>query len=626
MSHDPPSRAAPESEELDPRSQDIAAGRLRELLRLFPEIRTEGDKVDFGRLKLALGNAVDAGRERFGLTWPGKTDCFRTIQAPSLGTLRPSRQQSVDFDATHNILIEGDNLEVLKLLQKPYAGKVKMIYIDPPYNTGNDFVYPDHFGESLQVYLAYTGQVDAQGRKFATNSEADGRFHSKWLSMMYPRLYLARGLMREDAFIFISIDDREAANLRMVCNEVFGEENFIANVVWQKKYTRSNDARFFSDNHDHILVYARNRDTASLNLLQRSDDQASAYANPDNHPKGPWKATPLHAKSGKAEGFRYVFKNGFAWRPPRGTYPRFSSGTLARLDEGGEIWFGADGKATPSRKTFLSEAKAGVTPTTIWPSEEVGHNHEANNELKSLGLARLFDNPKPTRLIGRMLELTTNDTDQHIVLDFFAGSGTTAQAVLEANASDGGNRRFILVQLPEPTEVAEYPTIASIARERIRRAAAKLDAAKACALKVPDEVPDRGFRSFHLDTSNFTAWDGTIPHNEARLVRQLESQIDPVRAGRSSLDILFEILVKSGYPLSAGVDAIGVANVDVYSIDQGRLLVCLNPGLTQEAIHGLAAGKPECVVCLDRAFAGNDRLKAGAVGLFRSEGITFRTI
>jgi adenine-specific DNA-methyltransferase len=447
-------------EKLDLRSQDIAEDKVQELLRLFPEIRTEGGRLDFDRLKLALGEAVDVGRERYGMNWPGKADCFRTIQMPSLGTLRPCPEESVNFDATENLSIEGDNLEVLKLLQKSYLGKIKMIYIDPPYNTGNDFIYPDNYAESLQTYLEYTGQVDAEGRKFSTNTEADGRFHSKWMNMMYPRLYLARNLLRDKGFVFVTIDDQEVHHLRLMMNEVFGEENFVANVVWQKKYTRANDAKWFSDNHDHILVFARDKDAARLNLLPRSEEQTAAYSNPDGHPKGPWKATPLHAKSGSNRA-PYSFANGIAWAPSVGTFRRYSDDTMALMEAGDEIWFGEDLGATPARKSFLSEVKSGVTPVTIWPFEDVGHNHEANSELKELMGEGIFDNPKPTRLIRRMLELTTDGQGEDIILDFFAGSGTTGHAVLDLNKQDGGNRKFILVQLPEPTEREDYPTLSA---------------------------------------------------------------------------------------------------------------------------------------------------------------------
>jgi adenine-specific DNA-methyltransferase len=623
--------AIPEQEQperLDLRSHDIAEDKRRELLRLFPEARTEGGRIDFERLRSALGDVVDAGKERYGLTWPGKAECFKAVQTPSLGTLRPCREESVDFDTTENLIIEGDNLEVLKLLQKSYLGKVKMIYIDPPYNTGNDFIYPDDYSESLQTYLEYTGQVDAEGRKFGTNVETDGRFHSKWLSMMWPRLYLARNLLSSDGILFATIDDSEAAALRFICNEIFGEENFVANVVWQKKYTRSNDAQYFSTSHDHVLVFARDKAHVTLNLQERTEEQASAYSNPDGHPKGPWKATPLHAKSGSAGGFQYRFKNGVVWTPPPGTYPRHSAATLAALDSANEIWFGGAGNSTPARKTFLSEAKAGVTPVTLWPYTEVGHTHEANSELKTLGLTGTFENPKPTRLVRRMLELATKPTAGDLVLDFFAGSGTTGQAVLEMNHQDQGNRKFILVQLPEATGQPDYPTISDITRERIRRSSQRLADEERSSLAFESAARrDLGFRAFRLSESNFLPWNANVPSDSTELVKQLELHIDHVRESSSSEDLLYEILLRSGFAIDARLETLEMTGAPIYSVADGALLICLSRHLTLDVVRALAGAEPERIVCLDEGFAGNDQLKANAVQIFRTKGIpSFRTI
>ncbi len=615
-------------EKLDLRSHDIASEKIQEILREFPEARTEGGKIDFERLKLALGEMLDVGKERYGMNWPGKADCFKTLQMPSLGTLRPCPEESVNFDTTENLIIEGDNLEALKLLQKSYLGKIKMIYIDPPYNTGNDFIYPDNYSESLQTYLEYTGQVDAEGRKFGTNADTDGRFHSKWLNMMYPRLYLARNLLLEDGVLFVTIDDREVRNLRFICDEVFGEENFIANVVWQKKYTRSNDAKHFSDNHDHVLVFAKNKDCFKLNLQERTVDQTAAYSNPDHSPKGPWKATPLHAKSGSVDGFLYTFKNGVRWSPPPGTYPRYSTETLAALDNANEIWFGANGRSTPSRKTFLSEAKSGVTPITIWTYDEVGHNHEANNELKALGLDGVFDNPKPSRLVRRMMELSTSASDNHIVFDFFAGSGTTADAVLDLNKQDGGNRKFLLVQLPEPVERKDYPTIADITKERVRRVIKKLNDEDAGKLDLEGKAKqDRGFRVYKLAESNFKTWNAEASHDAPKLERQLELHVNHIRDGRSGDDLLYEILIKSGFALTTPVETLILASKNVYSVASGALFICLERQLTLELIRTMAEKKPERVVCLDEGFAGNDQLKANAVQIFKTKGVaSFKTV
>ena len=341
-----------------------------------------------------------------------------------------------------DLIIHGDNLHALKALLPMYAGKIDCIYIDPPYNTGNDFVYPDDFKDNIRNYLELTGQVDGEGRKVSSNPESSGRFHTAWLNMMYPRIRLARSLLRTDGFIFITIDDGEVGSLRHLCDEVFGSENFIANVVWQKKYTRANDATFFSTNHDHILVYAKNAATTELGRVPRGEKQLDAYSNPDDHPKGPWKATPLHARSGSNTD-AYTFQSGVTWAPPKGTYRRYSDESMRTMEESDQIWFGKDGSQVPQRKSFLSEVSDGMVPVTIWDYKFAGHNHEASTELKDLGLGGAFTSPKPTRLIQRILQLTTMPFERHIAMDFFAGSGTTADAVMRTNAEDGGNRRFV---------------------------------------------------------------------------------------------------------------------------------------------------------------------------------------
>jgi adenine-specific DNA-methyltransferase len=343
-------------ETLDLRSHDIAEDKKQELLRLFPEIRTEDGKIDFERLKLALGDMVDVGKERYGMNWPGKADCFKTIQAPSLGTLRPCREESINFDTTENLIIEGDNLEVLKLLQKSYLGKIKMIYIDPPYNTGNDFIYPDDYTESLQTYLEYTGQVDAEGKKFGTNTEADGRFHSKWLNMMYPRLYLARNLLCEDGAIFISIDDHEVHNLRRLMDEIFGEENFIATIIWQKVYAPKNTARHFSEDHDYVLVYAHHADIWRPRLLPRTEEANAHYGNPDNDPRGSWRADGVSARNYYSKGqYEVTSPSGRKFMPPRGRYWIVSYERFLELDHDKRIWWGQKGDNMPALKRFLSE-------------------------------------------------------------------------------------------------------------------------------------------------------------------------------------------------------------------------------------------------------------------------------
>lgn len=615
-------------EKLDLRSHDVVAEKRDELLRLFPEVRTEGGKLDFDRLRLALGDAVDVGRERYGLTWPGKAECFKTIQAPSLGTLRPMRDESVDFDTTENLIIEGDNLEVLKLLQKSYLGKVKMIYIDPPYNTGNDFIYPDNYTESLQTYLEYTGQVDAQGRKFGTNTEADGRFHSKWLNMMYPRLYLARNLLREDGCIFITIDDNEVGNLRRVGDEVFGEENFVACCVWQKRYSRENRGAI-GDAHDYILIFARSAEAFQEHrgLIGMSEEQARVYRNPNNDPKGRWRAVPMTAQGYRPnQMYEVVTPSGAVHRPPEGRCWSLTEPEYLKLRADGRIYFGKDGAAQPGVIRYLTEVE-GLVPWTWWPSDEVGHTDEARKEVQTIfGSQTVFDTPKPTRLIKRMLEIGTQPGD--LVLDFFAGSGTAGQAVLEANARDQGGRRFILVQLPEPTGQGNRPTITAITRDRVRWAieALKPGGGDGLPLEHVGKV-DLGFRSFSLGESNFKPWNSNVPPDVSPLGQQLEVHVDHILPGRTQEDILYEVLLKSGFPLTAPVETLTIEGKTVYSVADGALLVCLERDLTLELIRALAERKPERVVCLDAGFAGNDPLKANAVKIFQAKDVkSFRTV
>ena len=626
-----------ETDRLDLRSLDPAEDKRDELLRLFPEVRTEDGQIDFDRLKLALGEMVDIGKERYGLNWPGKADCFKTIQAPSLGTLLPCPDESVDFDTTENLVIEGDNLEVLKLLQKSYLGRVKLIYIDPPYNTGREFVYPDDYSETLQTYLDYTGQVDTQGRKFGTNTDTDGRFHSRWLSMMYPRLYLARNLLRDDGVIFISIDDHEVDNLRKLCNEVFGEENFVATVIWQKNYAPKSNARHFSTDHDYILIYARQGDDWRAGLLPRSEEQDSAYKNLDDDPRGLWRPNNLAARNYYSKGTYSIQcpAGRIIGGPPRGSYWRIAEERLWELHNEGRIWWGQDGNNVPAPKIYLSEVLAGRVPQTLWLYGDVGHTQDAKRELlESVGFEEtdnVIDSVKPTRLIRRMLQIATSPDEQDIVLDFFAGTGTTGDAVLRQNHDDGGDRRFVLVQLPEPLEKVEtnLATIADVCRERVGHIGETLrrEAAGKLALSDRSQREDFGFRAFELAESNFKAWNAQVPHDPGALETQLEMHVDHIRDGRTAQDLLYEILLKSGFPLTTPVAPLTLAGKEVFSVADGALFVCLEQELTLELIRAMADQKPERVVCLDEGFTGNDQLKANAVTLFKSSGVTsFKTV
>ena len=615
-------------EKLDLRSHDLAEDKRQELLRLFPEIRTEGGKIDFERLKRVLGETVDVGKERYGLTWPGKADCFKTIQAPSLGTLRPCREESVDFDTTENLIIEGDNLEVLKLLQKSYLGKVKMIYIDPPYNTGKDFIYPDNYSESLLTYLEYTGQVDAEGKKFSTNTEADGRFHSKWLNMMYSRLFLARNMMREDGVIFVSIDDREVQNLRFLMSDVFGEENFVACCAWQKRYSRENRGAI-GDAHEYIVVYARQPELfqEQRGLISPTEEQMRVYKNPNDDPKGRWRSVPMTAQGYRPnQMYEIEAPSGAKHRPPDGRCWSMTEPEYLRLKAAGRVYFGKEGASQPGIIRYLTEVE-GLVPWTWWPSNEVGHTDEARKEIQEIfGSQTVYETPKPTRLLRRMLEIATRPDD--LVLDFFAGSGTTGHAVLDANEDDRGERRFVLVQLPEATGREDYPTIADIAKERVRRVIKKLNAEDSGKLDLDSsEKPDRGFRVYKLAESNFNPWNAEVPHETPALEKQLELHIDHIRPGLTAEDLLYEILLKSGYPLTTPVETIQLAGKGVHSVAGGALLVCLERELSLELIRAMAERKPSRVVCLDEGFAGNDQLKANAVQIFKTKGVTsFKTV
>jgi adenine-specific DNA-methyltransferase len=621
-----------EPETLDLSSYNIPEEEKREIIRLFPEVRTEGGKIDFERLKLVLGEVIDNGKERYGMNWPGKAECFKTIQAPSMGTLLPRPEESINFDSSENMIIEGDNLEVLKLLQKSYLGKVRMIYIDPPYNTGNDFIYPDNYSESLQTYLEYTGQVDAKGKKFNTNTEADGRFHSKWLNMMYPRLYLARNLLRDDGVIFVSIDDCEAHNLRRVMDEVFGEENFVAQFGWEKRTTREN-RRVFSFNYEYVICFATNKGEfeKTRNLLPLTDEVRARYGNPDNDPRGQWQSVSLNAQAGHAtkdQFYSLATPNGRVIEPPAGRCWSVVKTKMDSLIADNRVWFGADGNNIPRKKMFLSEAKEGLTPHTLWSAEEAGTNDAAKKELIELfDGVEVFDTPKPPALIQRMLEIGSDEGD--IVMDFFGGSAPLGHAVLVLNEQDGGDRKFILVQLPEPTGREDYTTIAEITKERVRRVIKKINEADNGKLALDGEPKqDRGFRVFKLAESNFKTWNANVSTGDVpALKKQLELHIDHIREGRSAEDILYEILLKSGFSLTTPIEKLSLEGRTVYSAAEGAFLICLERKLTLELVRAMAVWKPERVVCLDEGFAGNDQLKANAVQIFKTKGVTsFKTV
>ena len=611
------------------------------LAQSFPECLSEG-RIDFETLRRALGDWVEVGNERFGLVWPGKAQCMGIIQQPSVATLIPDRSESVDFESTNNVFIEGDNLEVLKLLQKSYFGRVKMIYIDPPYNTGQEFIYPDKYAESLETYLAYTGQIDSGGRKFSTNTDTVGRYHSNWLNMMYPRLYLARNLLRDDGAIFISIDDHELSRLRELCDQIFGEENFKADIAWQKRYTRSNNTVDFTTVVEHILVFAKS-ETFEVNLLPRTEETDARYSNPDNDPRGEWKGASFlnPASPQNRPNLCYPITNpntGEVVHPTTNAWRR-SREAFEELLADNRLYWGPDGTASvPSIKMFLSEAR-GLTPTNFWAHDYAGHTDEGTRDLEALIPGKVFNNPKPVQLVRRMLEHACNGPGD-IVMDFFAGSCVTAQATIELNLKDGGSRKFILVQLPEPVDEdanaakAGFSTIAEIGRERIRRVISKARKSSEEQLDLDQRAAaDLGFKSFRLDRSNFRMWDGLGDLVDAEeLVRQLELHVDHRRSESTPDDIVHEILLKAGFPLSTKVETIKLARSDVFSIEDGTLLICLEKDITSELIDALADANPLQVICLDEGFNGNDQLKANAVQTFKARAqaeeseIVFRTV
>lgn len=628
-------------EKLDGKSLDISEEKRQLLKQLFPEVFTEGEKIDFERLKLTLGEMVDVGKERFGLTWAGKADCFKTIQTPSTGTLLPCKEESVDFDTTENLYIEGDNLEVLKLLQKSYLGKVKMIYIDPPYNTGNDFIYPDNYSESLETYLEYTGQTDENGRRFSTNQETDGRFHSKWLNMMYPRLFLARNLLKEDGVIFISIDDAEQSNLKKICDEIFGEENFQGCVVRATGQTTGQDSGGLGSSFDYILVYTKIAQT-SLSGIPLTDHDLKRFNNEDT--KGKYAYDQMR-KTGSNDlredrpNMFYAIKDpdgkdlypiapaGYesCWRFEKKTYEKLVNENMIlwRKTKRGdrEIWW-------PYVKYYLEGRTK--RPSPLW--DDLEGNKKAARDLRALfDNKKLFDFPKPIGMLKRLIHIVPNSSQDDIILDFFSGSATTAHAVLDLNKQDGGNRKFILVQLPEPCDEnseafkAGFKTIAEIGKERIRRVINRIKEEKAqlsIDSLINDEKPlDLGFKVMKLASSSFKKWNKTTETTDEELIKTLDEMLDNIIDGRTQEDILYEILLKSGFELSTPVETLTLAGKTVYSVAERMMLICLEDTLTIDVIRAMAELQPNRVVCLDTAFENNDQLKTNAVKIMEAKKV-----
>lgn len=602
------------------KSADVVADNIAQLKAVFPEAFSEG-QINFEVLKQLLGGAVDEREEKYGLNWHGKRRARQLALTPSTGTLRPCPDESVDWDTTQNLMIEGDNLEVLKLLQKSYSGKVKLIYIDPPYNTGKDFVYPDDFRDNIKNYLELTGQVEG-GKKISSNTEASGRFHTDWLNMMYPRLMLARSLLSSDGVIFISIDDNEVARLRTICDEIFGEENFRADISWQKRYTRSNNTVDFTDVVEHVITYARADDFA-VNLLPRTEEADARYTNPDKDPRGVWKGASFLNPASPAERPNLCYplinpNTGSITKPTTNAWRR-SEEAFEKLEAEKRLYWGPKGdQLVPSIKMFLSEAR-GLTPTNFWPHDYAGNTDEGTRDLEELIPDRVFNNPKPVQLIRRVLEHGTSDDS--IVLDFFAGSGVTAQAVMELNLADSGTRRFITVQLPEPTDNIKYSTISKVTRARAKNAAAKIRQAES-AYKG-----DLGFKAFKLDASNIRAWEV----DRDNLAETLDQAAEHLKTDRTEEDVLFELLLKLGLDLAVPMQKEVIAGKTVHSIGAGVLMVCLDVRIGPKEVEPLAHGIAEwhnklapagdtTIIFRDSAFA-DDVAKTNLTAILQQHGL-----
>ena len=526
---------------LEKQSPDIKQQKLKELKQIFPEI-FEDDTINYTKLKDILDDNVEESKtEHYSFNWFGKKECYDTIKAKTDATLKVDNDNTIlDGD---NVFIEGDNLEVLKLLQNSYHKKVKMIYIDPPYNKDKDFVYKDTWGDTIQNYKIQTDQLRDEGYT-STKTSSSGRRHTNWLNMIYPRLWLSRTLLKDDGVIFVSIDDDEVHNLRKIMDEIYGEENFVANVIWEKKYSPQNDAKWLSANHDHILIYAKNKDIWRPNLLPRTDEQNSRYKNPDNDPRGDWKSSDLSVKTySKEYDYPITTPSGKIIELPAGRCWMTNKTKMQELIKDNRIWFGVNNDNVPSLKRFLVDVKDGVTPLTIWFRKDVGDNQEAKKELLKIIPENLFDTPKSIRLIKRMIQIGTNDDD--IILDFFAGSGTTAQAIMEYNQeNENSNRKYILVQLPEATNNNNFKKISDITKERLKRVITKLN------------YKD-GFKSFYLDNSNFQIFKEVKkrPNDSYEdIEKMLKMSIfheNILTQGHKKIDLVYEIGLKNGFSLSA---------------------------------------------------------------------------
>lgn len=599
-------------ERLELKSVDGAQLNLDALYQIAPSCFTEAKDpktgkikrvVNFDVLRQLLGDdTVEDATEAYEFNWVGKQEARAEVLRPINKTLRPVKEDSVDWDNTQNLYIEGDNLEVLKLLQKSYLSKVKMIYIDPPYNTGNDFVYHDDFAQTQAEYDEASGAVDELGNRYWKNTDSNGKYHSDWCSMIYSRLMVAHSLLKENGVIFISIDENEERNLKNICDEVFGERNKVGTVIWERAFAPKNDAKYFSDSHDYILVYAKNLESFEIGLLPRTEEANARYKNPDNDPKGPWTPDNMTVKTYSATyDYPITTPSGTIMTPPNGRCWFTSKERMNQLIAEGRVWFGEHGGNMPRLKRYLSDVQQGMTSVTIWKYTEVGHNQEGRQELKKVFDNKgYFDGPKPLRLMKRILQIANLEKDS-IILDFFSGSATTAHAVIQLNAEDGGNRKFIMVQLPEETDEkseaykAGYKNICEIGKERIRRA----------GKKIKEESPlttqdlDTGFRVFRIDESNFEDVERTPKEYNQD---QLDLFLNNVKSDRTDLDLLFGCMLDWGVQLSLPMASEEVDGKMIYSVNDGDLVACFAEKVTDKMVKAMADKQPLRVIFRDSCF------------------------
>jgi adenine-specific DNA-methyltransferase len=616
---------------------DLTQSNIDKIAALFPSVITEAvddeksapeakvykKAINFEALKQLLTDEALSGNEAYEFTWVGKKASIVEASKPIRKTLRPCKEESRDWETTQNLYIEGDNLEVLKLLQESYLGKVKMVYIDPPYNTGNDFVYRDKWAVDSEQWSERTGEYDETDNRLFRNKESNGRFHSDWCSMIYPRLMLARNLLSDDGVIFISIDDNEVAQLRKICDEVFGEGNFIAELVWERAYAPKNDAKYISNSHDYILTYVKSINHFQIGRLARTEAANARYSNPDNDQRGVWKPSDLSVKTYNPESdYPITAPSGRIIEPPTGRCWRLSKNAFLERLRDNRIWFGSDGNSVPSLKRFLSELHfEGMAPTSILFYKEVGHSQEGAKEVTKLLEAGVFEGPKPIRFLRRLLVLANTSKDD-IILDFFSGSATTAHAVMQLNAEDGGNRKFIMVQLPEPCEKdseafkAGYKNICEIGKERIRRAGEKVVSDKQTAMSgdentnhcplSTDHFPDIGFRVFKVDSTNMKdVYYGAGEYEQ----KDLDGLISNIKDDRTDLDLLYGCILEWGLELSYPhkTESIDGFNVHIVNDDPAgaTLIVCFDTDISEKALVAIAKQKPLRAVFRDSSFASS---------------------